>query len=112
MIFAVDFDGTLCHECWPEIGEPNLELISFLIAAKQMGDKIILNTLREEEDLQAALLWCRERGLEFDAVNDNLPELKAKYGNNPRKICADFYIDDRNYCPGNIKLPGGRRRDG
>ena len=30
-IIAVDFDGTLCENKWPEIGEPNTELISYLL---------------------------------------------------------------------------------
>ena len=30
-IIAVDFDGTLCTDCYPEIGVPNLPLISLLI---------------------------------------------------------------------------------
>lgn len=29
-IIAVDFDGTLCENKWPEIGEPNKELIAYL----------------------------------------------------------------------------------
>ena len=29
-IIAVDFDGTMCENKWPEIGEPNLELIAYL----------------------------------------------------------------------------------
>jgi len=33
--------------------------------------------------------------LEFDAVNANLPEMNALYGNDSRKIGADFYIDDK-----------------
>ena len=31
MIYSVDFDGTLCSNRFPEIGEPNLNLIQFLI---------------------------------------------------------------------------------
>lgn len=30
-IIAVDFDGTLCENKWPEIGEPNTNLIGYLI---------------------------------------------------------------------------------
>ena len=30
-IIAVDFDGTLCFSNWPELGEPNLPLIRYLI---------------------------------------------------------------------------------
>lgn len=45
--------------------------------------------------MQEAVEWCREQGLEFDAVNDNIPELIEAYGGtNPRKITATVYIDD------------------
>lgn len=106
MIYAVDFDGTLCEGRYPEIGEANYELIRFLRQERIRGNKIILNTLREGERLQEAILWCSRQGLTFDAVNDNLPEMKKRYGDNPRKISADRYIDDRNYCQVHVKLPG------
>jgi hypothetical protein len=47
-----------------------------------------------DERLQEAVDWCKEHGLEFDAVNDNLPETIKKYGCNSRKIHATCYIDD------------------
>ena len=47
------------------------------------------------EQLEDAVAWCKERGLEFDAVNENLPELIELYGNDCRKINADIYIDDK-----------------
>lgn len=96
MIYAVDFDGTLCRNVCPEIGEPNLELIRFLKQAKTNGAELILWTMREGETLNQAVEWCRQYGLEFDAVNDNMEQLKAAYGNNPRKVYADYYIDDHN----------------
>lgn len=34
-----------------------------------------------------------------DAVNDNTEELKRAYGTNPRKIGADYYIDDKAMLP-------------
>jgi len=94
-VYAVDFDGTLCVEKWPDIGEPNTALIEFLKFVRQEGGKVILWTCREGHLLAAALLWCKARGLEFDAVNDNLPERIAQYGNNCRKVSADVYIDDK-----------------
>lgn len=39
---AVDFDGTLCYSRWP-----NKELIDYLVAWKQRGNKLILWTCRE-----------------------------------------------------------------
>ena len=47
--------------------------------------------------------WCREQNLEFDAVNDNLPEIIELYGNNSRKITCDYYIDDRMLLPEAVK---------
>lgn len=95
-IIGVDFDGTLCFSCWPECGEPNLPLIQQLKEMKQEGHKLILWTCRIGEALSKAVSWCREQGLEFDAVNDNLPEVVEFYGSNSRKITCDWYIDDRN----------------
>lgn len=95
MIIAVDFDGCLCQNKWPDIGEPNAPLIALLDGRRKNGDKIILWTCREGQMLSAALLWCMRQGLEFDAVNDNLEEMKEKFGNNCRKVAADVYIDDR-----------------
>lgn len=94
-VYAVDFDGTLCESVWPGIGAPNMSLINHLIKRREQGNKIILWTCREGVRLQEAVEWCKEYGLEFDAVNDNLQELKDEFGNNPRKIYADCYIDDK-----------------
>ena len=94
-IIAVDFDGTLCENCWPDIGEPNYELIDHLVYCHYQGAKLILWTGREGELLEKAVAWCEERGLFFDAVNDNIPETIKEYGNNCRKVSADIYIDDR-----------------
>lgn len=98
-IIAVDFDGTLCENSWPEIGEPNEELIEYLRNRKKDGDKLILWTCRVEDMLQKAVEWCKERNLVFDAVNENLPEIIENFGSDTRKIFANEYIDDRNIWP-------------
>ena len=82
---AVDFDGTLCYSKWPDCGQPNQPLI------------------RAGEALSKAVEWCREQNLEFDAINDNLPEIIELYGNNSRKITCDYYIDDRMLLPEAVK---------
>lgn len=97
--YAVDFDGTLCENAYPEIGAPNLPLIDKLISRRRLGAKVILWTCREGELLTRAVEFCRCYGLEFDAVNDNTEELKRAYGTNPRKIGADYYIDDKAMPP-------------
>lgn len=96
MIYSVDFDGTLCENNFPNVGKPNTELIEFLIQEQLNGNKLILNTMREDFLLLIAVEWCKDHGLIFNAVNDNLDELKKQYNNNPRKIYADVYIDDHN----------------
>lgn len=95
MAVAVDFDGTLFSEAFPGVGEPNIPLIRKLIEARKNGVKLILWTCREGKYLEDAVTACREYGLEFDAINDNLQEVKELMGCNSRKIAADVYIDDK-----------------
>ena len=93
MIIAVDFDGTLADTDATRIYTANQNLIAKLIILRQKGNKVILWTCRDGERLNEAIEFCRKYGLEFDAVNDNLPKYKA-LGLNPRKIFANIYIDD------------------
>lgn len=95
-IVAVDFDGTLCENAFPSIGAPKVEVITAVQAYKCLGWKIILWTCRNKEHLKKALEWCKKYGLEFDAVNENLPEVEEMFGGYTRKIFADVYIDDKN----------------
>jgi hypothetical protein len=101
LVIAVDFDGTLCGFAFPKIGEQSeqqKELMSLLIKMRSEGHKLILWTNRGDNEeypvLTEACEWCKERGLEFDAVNENLPDQKKLSGPSP-KIMADFYIDDK-----------------
>lgn len=96
-IIAVDFDGTICENKYPEIGEPISKTISYLKERQKKGAKIVLWTCRVDELLDAAVKWCRNKGLIFDAVNENLPEVIAEFGGDTRKIFANEYIDDRNF---------------
>lgn len=98
-VWAVDFDGTLCRNKWPDIGEPNMELIEQLKLARQSGVAVILWTCREGEAQARAVLWCAGFDLYFDAVNRNVPERIAMYGADSRKVSADRYIDDRSQMP-------------
>lgn len=94
-IIAVDFDKTLSMAAWPEVGEPNTLLFEYLKEQASRGARIILWTCRVGEPLEKAIDFCKENGLEFDCINENLPELVELYGNDTRKISADCYIDDR-----------------
>jgi len=52
--------------------------------------------MREGVYLEEAVLFLKNIHLHPDAVNDNLPEMCSFYGNNPRKVFANVYIDDHN----------------
>ena len=96
-IYAVDFDKTLnMAEKYPELGEPNIKLMEYLKQRRAAGDKVILWTCREGEQLKAAVKYCNKYGLYFDAINDNLRENIEYWGNNCRKVWVHYYIDDRN----------------
>lgn len=94
-IIAVDFDGTLCSNLYPYIGSPNKELFEYLKDRQKNGDKIVLWTCRVGGKLAEAIDWCNERGLYFDAINENIKEAIDLFGFDTRKIFAHEYIDDR-----------------
>lgn len=91
-IIAVDFDGTLCENKWPEIGKSNEEVIEYLKNRQRSGDKIILWTCRTGDLLDKAVLWCSEQGLIFNAVNENLPETLEWMGGD--KVEINRYFKD------------------
>lgn len=94
-IIAVDFDGCLCENKYPEIGEEHTEVLDVLRRERENGSKLILWTCREGEKLHEAVKWCDERGIHFDCLNNNLLSLSEKFGSNSRKVCATEYWDDR-----------------
>lgn len=52
---AVDFDGTLCFSKWPDCGQPNQALITYLQEWRKNGNKLILWTCRAGEALSKAV---------------------------------------------------------
>ncbi|HLF35906.1 MAG TPA: hypothetical protein VI583_16805 [Cyclobacteriaceae bacterium] len=94
-IIAVDFDGTIVEHAYPAIGKEMIFAIDTLKALQKKGHKLILWTFRTGGDLDAAVDFCRQRGIEFYAVNKNYPEEEITI-DMPRKIQADIFIDDRN----------------
>lgn len=95
MTIAVDFDGTIVEHRYPKIGKEKPFAIQTLRQLQMEGNRLILFTSREGELLDEAVAFCRERGLQFYAVNSNQPE-KALFQRNTAKVIADVYIDDRN----------------
>ena len=98
MTIAVDFDGTIVEHKYPRIGDEiafATETLKMLIKDRH---KVILWTVREGKLLDEAVEWCRNRGVEFYAVNREYPE-ETKENNQyfSRKLnTIDLWIDDRN----------------
>ncbi|MBP3785787.1 MAG: hypothetical protein J6I32_07155 [Bacteroidaceae bacterium] len=97
MIIAVDFDGTIVEHRYPEIGK---ERPFATLTLKQLiadGHRLILWTVREGKLLDEAVEWCRQRGVEFYAVNRDYEEETQDNNNHySRKIKANLFIDDCN----------------
>lgn len=98
-IIAVDFDGTLVDDKFPSIGRKNAMLFGLCEVWKMAGARLILWTCRHGEALEKAIQFCNDNGLEFDAYNENIPEVQAIFGTDTRKVYADVYIDDKAVMP-------------
>ena len=96
MLIAVDFDGTIVEHRYPAIGREIPFAIETLKRLRDERHKIILWTVREGRLLDEAVAFCRERGLEFYAVNRDYPEEEEGRNNHySRKLKVDLFIDDR-----------------
>ncbi|MBP3732367.1 MAG: hypothetical protein J6I84_03895 [Bacilli bacterium] len=118
--YGIDFDNTICVDEWPYIGPEIDGAISTLKGIRERGDRLILITQRTTEypiycpelreylketgragkpgtvDLLTPVIeFCKERGLEFDAIGEN-PWWELETQDPGRKIYADYYIDDHN----------------
>ena len=97
MIIAIDFDGTLVEHKYPEIGKEIPFSFETLRRLQQDKHRLILWTVREGRLLDEAITFCRERGIEFYAINRDYPEEeKGANRHYSRKLKADLFIDDRN----------------
>lgn len=97
MTIAVDFDGTIVRHRYPKIGEELPFATQTLRMLIEDRHKLILWSVREGQLLDEAVEWCRERGVEFYAVNRDYPEEDVtKNIHFSRKLKADLWIDDRN----------------
>jgi hydroxymethylpyrimidine pyrophosphatase-like HAD family hydrolase len=92
---AVDFDGTIVDHEYPKIGKEKLFAFRTLRELEKRGARLILWTFRTGKELDEAVEFCRQNGVEFYAVNKNYPE-EIYNEKISRKIDADIFIDDRN----------------
>lgn len=101
LYIAIDFDGTIVEDKYPEIGEllPNAKkVINYL---NRSGHHIIINSCREGSDKERAMQFLFDNSIPFESFNENHPDLVNKFENDCRKIGADLYIDDKSvFCNG------------
>jgi len=95
LIIAVDFDGTIVEEKYPQIGKPKMFAFETLQRLQKDGHRLILWTYRHGTELEEAVAFCKKNDIHFYAVNRNHPE-EEHHSNISRKVLADIYIDDRN----------------
>lgn len=95
MIIAIDFDGTIVENRYPEIGNLRPGAAEAIKQLRKDGYVLILWTCRTGLELGRAVKFCSENGIRFDGINQNLRSEIVKYGGDSRKIGADIYIDDR-----------------
>lgn len=59
---AIDFDGCLCENKYPEIGEPILHVIDEAKKQQAAGAGLILWTCRQGKELEEAIAACEKWG--------------------------------------------------
>jgi len=106
-IFAVDFDGTVVDDCYPETGQAVPLAMETLKVLTLMHHKIVMYTMRSGKTLEPARLYYHNCGVPLYAIN-RLPGQGPTLEGSP-KCYADYYIDDRNIGTGIIKYPGFKK---
>ncbi len=98
------FDGTIVTNAFPELGQEMPHAFRVIKRLKNHDVSLILLTCREDtisrNYLTEAVEFCKMNGVEFDAINENIPNDPYKHlregGISARKPYWDFLIDDRN----------------
>jgi hypothetical protein len=108
MIIAIDFDGTIVTHEYPKIGKliefeiPSINSGDLIVNEKftsidviksliSLGHKIILFTMRSDNELDEAVKFLQDNDIELFGINTN-PE-QSSWTNSP-KAYAQIYIDD------------------
>lgn len=94
-VIAVDFDGTLVENKWPEIGEIKENIVEEVRKEKEQGSIIILWTCRTGELLQKAIKFCYDNDIPIDYANEDCRWIKENFGDNGVKVFATQYWDDK-----------------
>ena len=104
MKITIDFDGTCVSHKFPFIGNEAPNCISTLKKLMANNHKIILYTMRAGLQLEEAVKWLNERGIELFGINIDPDQL---YWTASNKCNSDINIDDRDLFTPMIKNSDG-----
>lgn len=96
-IVATEFDDVIAKNALPNINVavPNFEIIEKLKNLKNDNVKLILWTRRTGVQLIEACGFCEKYGLYFDAINNNIEEVRIPLKGGSKKVWANEYWDSR-----------------
>jgi hypothetical protein len=102
MKIAIDFDGTVVTHEYPKIGK-DIGAVPVLKRLVNNGHLLILNTMRNGEQLQEAVKWFSDNRIALYGINRDPGQ--EKWTKSP-KVFAHLYIDDMALgCP--LKFDAG-----
>jgi len=94
-IIALDFDKNIADSHYPAIHklfDNAKEVVNFFY---DENIYIIINTCRNGKEMEQARQFLIQEGVKFDKINEQHPYVIQLFGNDTRKISADFYVDDK-----------------
>lgn len=95
LVLAIDFDGTIAELSFPQVGALRKGAAKYIRKLYDDGHYIIINTCRSGKFEGMAHDFMQDHGIPYHYMNSNLPALIIEYGQDCRKISADYYIDDK-----------------
>lgn len=105
---CIDFDGTCVTNDYPKVGD-DIGADPYLRAATKLGAKLILHTMRSDDELCRAVDWFDNHGIELWEINQNPAQ---NSWSKSRKVWAHIYVDDSGVCaPMVLGNTHGRRRE-
>lgn len=96
MIIAIDFDGTIVEDRFPEIGKMIDGAREVINRLYEEGYEIIIWSCRTRVDKARAIECLAKNGIRYHRFNESsLVNLKQYNNVDTRKVYADLYIDDK-----------------
>lgn len=90
---CVDFDGTMVSHHFPYIGTENKPCVEVLKKWSANGVGIILDTMRDGKELEEAVKWCQDKGIELYGIGK---EPNQHNWTTSPKAYGVLSVDDRN----------------